>query len=187
MSDRQDQLQYKDMVVHCKRQPYDVYVGRPSRGAPPGDLCQWGNPFNMKNQTQEERNRVVHEYRCWLVSQPDLVAKAQSELKGKVLACWCSPKLCHGHVLAEIANSPQYAGKQGKKVLPKEANTWTLEEEDFPTLGATATKKVQAVAKKTKPVPAQSNKKVSTNAKNGYKQRRRRKTANKTTTNEVAA
>ena len=96
---------YDHLVVHCKRQPYDVYVGRRSRGAPKGDSCEWGNPFPMKNSSDAERRRVVNCYRNWFTSQPELVAKAQRELKGKVLACWCSPKLCHGHVLAEIANS----------------------------------------------------------------------------------
>ena len=32
-----------------------------------------------------------------------------SELQGKVLGCWCSPYLCHGEVLHELAgNSPNY-------------------------------------------------------------------------------
>lgn len=27
----------------------------------------------------------------------------QGELRGKVLGCWCAPKMCHGDVLAELA------------------------------------------------------------------------------------
>jgi hypothetical protein len=27
------------------------------------------------------------------------------QLKGKVLGCWCVPERCHGHALAELANS----------------------------------------------------------------------------------
>ena len=41
-----------------------------------------------------------------LLADADLVQRVRSELPGKRLACWCSPKLCHCHVLACIANSP---------------------------------------------------------------------------------
>jgi len=59
----------------------------------------------MKNKSEEERSRVVGQYREFLYSQPGLLEKARRELRGKVLGCWCAPKLCHGHVLAEAANS----------------------------------------------------------------------------------
>jgi hypothetical protein len=35
-----------------------------------------------------------------------MIEKAKRELKGKVLGCWCSPKACHGDILAKIANEP---------------------------------------------------------------------------------
>ena len=80
-------------VVHCKKAEYDVYIGRPG---------PWGNPFVVgEHGTREE---VVEQYAEWLLSQPDLVAKAKKDLKGKVLGCWCAPKLCHGDILSEIAN-----------------------------------------------------------------------------------
>ena len=94
---------YRNVVVHCQgSQPYDVYVGRNCRGAPT-TLGEWGNPFRIT--AQATRQKVIRDYRAWLVAQPKLVAKARWELKGKVLACWCAPQLCHGHVLAEIANA----------------------------------------------------------------------------------
>ena len=79
-------------VVHCKRSPFDVYVGRPSK---------WGNPFTIgKDGT---RQQVIDKYRAWLLTQPDLIASIP-ELKGKILGCWCSPKPCHADVLAYLAN-----------------------------------------------------------------------------------
>lgn len=79
-------------VVHCKHQLYDVYIGRPSK---------WGNPFILgTNGTREE---VIAKYREWLINQPDLMNQI-SELKDKVLGCWCVPNACHGHVLSEFAN-----------------------------------------------------------------------------------
>lgn len=80
-------------VVHCKRNPYDVYIGRPG---------PFGNPFEIgKDGNREE---VVEKYAEWVLTQPELLAKIRSELKGKVLGCWCAPKLCHGDIIAELAN-----------------------------------------------------------------------------------
>lgn len=79
-------------VVHCKMEPYDVYIGRPSK---------WGNPFVIgRDGTRKE---VVEKYREWIKNQPELIASLE-ELKDKVLACWCSPQACHGDVLAEMVN-----------------------------------------------------------------------------------
>ncbi len=93
----------KKFVVHCKKEPYDVYIGRPSI---------FGNPFTHKQCTQAEivvssREEAVSKFEEWLLSKPDLVAKAKKELKGKVLGCWCSPLSCHGDVLARIANKEE--------------------------------------------------------------------------------
>jgi hypothetical protein len=79
-------------VVHCKKSRYDVYIGRPSK---------WGNPFEIgKDGTREE---VIEKYREWIIKKPALM-NALSELKGKVLGCWCSPKACHGDVLVELSD-----------------------------------------------------------------------------------
>jgi hypothetical protein len=83
----------KIRVVHCKREAYDVYIGRPSK---------WGNPFVIgKDGTREQ---VIEKYGRWLTSQTALMA-ALPELKGKTLGCWCAPHTCHGDVLAELANA----------------------------------------------------------------------------------
>lgn len=81
------------LVVHCKRSPFDVYVGRPSA---------WGNPFRMPDEAR--RAETVARYREWILTQPHLLERAKAELRGKRLGCWCAPKACHGDVLAEIAN-----------------------------------------------------------------------------------
>lgn len=82
------------LVVHCKKEPYDVYIGRPSK---------WGNPFKV-GEGGATREEVVGWYEDWLLEQPDLVAAVRLELRGKVLGCWCAPQACHGDVLARIAN-----------------------------------------------------------------------------------
>lgn len=79
-------------VVHCKSQPYDVYIGRPSK---------WGNPFVIgKDGTRDE---VIQKYADWIKTQPELMA-ALPELKDKVLGCWCRPYKCHGDILTKLAN-----------------------------------------------------------------------------------
>lgn len=86
-------------VVHCKKEPYDVYIGRPS---------PYGNPFSHKADTLARfrvatRDEAVIKYEAWVRSQPELVARIKRELRGKVLGCWCHPKRCHGDILAKIA------------------------------------------------------------------------------------
>ena len=81
------------LVVHCKREAYDVYIGRPSK---------WGNPFAIGEDGT--RAEVIEKYRAWIVQQPHLMA-ALHELKGKRLGCWCAPRACHGDVLAELADA----------------------------------------------------------------------------------
>jgi len=94
-------------VVHCKRDPYDVYIGRPSK---------WGNPFSHKNGTKAEhlvgsREEAIVAYHDWLVSDgKHLIEQAKIELKGKTLGCWCSPKPCHGDILVMFANEGDASG-----------------------------------------------------------------------------
>ncbi len=80
-------------VVHCKKEPYDVYIGRPSK---------WGNPFEIGKDGSREH--VIFLYGEWLLENPSL-REDIPELIGKVLGCWCSPKLCHGDLLADLANN----------------------------------------------------------------------------------
>lgn len=88
----------KTKVVHCKKEKYDIYIGRPSK---------WGNPFTIgKDGTRDE---VIQKYREWIKTQPQLL-NSLYELKGKVLGCWCYPKACHGDVLVELIEDCQKRG-----------------------------------------------------------------------------
>jgi hypothetical protein len=83
-------------VVHCKREAFDVYIGRPARGLK-GSI--WGNPFVIgRDGTREE---VIVKYRTYILSKPELLEQLES-LRGKTLACWCKPLACHGDVLIEL-------------------------------------------------------------------------------------
>lgn len=79
-------------VVHCKKEAYDVYIGRPSK---------WGNPYQIG--IHGTRDEVIQKYRDMILGNRTLMA-ALPELRGKTLGCWCAPEACHGDVLIELAN-----------------------------------------------------------------------------------
>jgi len=79
-------------VVH-KRNPHDVYIGRPSK---------WGNPFSVEEYGRAEAIAKYEEYvldnlRTGIWAEEELL-----ELDGKILGCWCAPKACHGDILLKI-------------------------------------------------------------------------------------
>jgi Domain of unknown function (DUF4326) len=86
-------------VVH-KREPHDVFIGRPS---------PWGNPFSHLARSAAQfrvptREAAIAEYERWLRAQPELVLRVRAELRGRVLGCYCKPLACHGDVLARVAD-----------------------------------------------------------------------------------
>lgn len=95
----------KPRIVHCKKESYDVYIGRPSK---------WGNPYSHLPANRRtapfgaaNREAAIEAYRIWinLPENIQLREDAIKELRGKTLGCWCAPKPCHGAVLLEIANN----------------------------------------------------------------------------------
>ena len=88
-------------VVHCKKEPHDVYIGRPSK---------WGNPYSHKDDTIAKykvatRQEAIEAYRDYILNgEGKHLLEDLHELEGKVLGCWCKPKSCHGDILIEIIN-----------------------------------------------------------------------------------
>jgi hypothetical protein len=80
-------------VVHCRKDPYDIYIGRPS---------DWGNPF--VRGVDGNRRQVIAKHAAWIHTQPALLARIHT-LKGKRLGCWCAPRPCHGDILASLADA----------------------------------------------------------------------------------
>lgn len=97
-------------VVHFKKEPFDVYIGRPTI---------YGNPWSFKGGTKAEfivdsREESVANYEKWLIGSDfkDVLQVKRKQilenlplLKGKILGCWCFPRACHGDVLEKMANS----------------------------------------------------------------------------------
>ena len=86
-------------VVHCKKEDYDVYIGR-------GSI--WGNPYKIGKDGN--RDEVIEKYRKYILARPELINRL-SELEGKVLGCWCRPARCHGDVLIELIEHSFEYGK----------------------------------------------------------------------------
>ena len=79
-------------IVHCKKAPFDLYIGRPSK---------WGNPFEIgKDGTRAD---VIKKYREHILNSKELF-NSLHELEGLTLGCWCSPLPCHGDVLIDLYN-----------------------------------------------------------------------------------
>lgn len=80
------------IVVHCKKSPFDVYIGRPSK---------WGNQHKVGPTT---RGEAIEKYVQDLIEDPFLLSHL-NEIQGKVLGCYCKPEACHGDILARLANA----------------------------------------------------------------------------------
>jgi hypothetical protein len=88
-------------VVHCQKESYDVYIGRPSK---------WGNPFSHKEKSLAEfkistSEDAIKAYKDWIENgEGKHLLNDLEELKDKRLGCWCYPNPCHGDVLVSLVN-----------------------------------------------------------------------------------
>jgi hypothetical protein len=92
----------------------DVYIGRLPSG------MHWGNPFSHLYSTNvatikvKTRDEAIECFRQWISGtafqsvEPERrawILANLKDLKGKTLGCFCSPKSCHGEILAELADA----------------------------------------------------------------------------------
>lgn len=90
-------------VINIKKEklsdyPNGLYIGRANKwlGLPES---KWHNPFPMKKES--DRPEVIRKFRIYILSREDLMNSLE-ELDGKVLGCYCNPRMCHGNVLLEL-------------------------------------------------------------------------------------
>jgi len=86
-------------IVHCKKEPYDVYIGRKNKNL---QQSKWANPFVIGKDG--DRDFCIEKYELWLNTQPELLHSV-GELNGRILGCWCFPDKCHGNILEEYSSS----------------------------------------------------------------------------------
>ena len=73
-----------------------VYIGRKMyMGGWRLEKSPFANPYTGN------REEICQKYKEYITNNPKLMAML-SKLKGKTLACWCSPEQCHGDILREL-------------------------------------------------------------------------------------
>lgn len=95
-------------------------IGRSSSGLGPGEVAlhALANPYSFKEGTTAQyrvttREETIERYGAWLlakVAQKDqaicgalnTIYRAAKAGRKVSLACFCAPKACHGHVVAEL-------------------------------------------------------------------------------------
>jgi hypothetical protein len=90
-------------VVHFKKEPYDIYIGR----LPNGKYNKWAYPKELRESFPEgtPRKVIVAAYEEYLLSNEELM-NSLYELRDKTLGCWCKNlggggKSCHGDILVK--------------------------------------------------------------------------------------
>jgi Domain of unknown function (DUF4326) len=74
-----------------KSEPYDIFIGRPSK---------FSNPYEMG--IDGTRSEVIQKFEKYFRNHPQLEALIE-ELDGKRISCWCSiDQNCHGDSIISI-------------------------------------------------------------------------------------
>lgn len=91
-------------VVHCQREPFDVYIGR-------GKGSILGNPYtHLSGKTiaifqVATREEAISRFKAYAWARMFLDKKfcdAVLACDGKTLGCWCKPKSCHGDCFDDL-------------------------------------------------------------------------------------
>jgi len=102
VAERRPEIDHLVMSMRKRNKDFNVRIDRES---------MWGNPYQNKDPLLVKlavetgfhpRDVSVALYSMRLMRAPTLARLARG-LANKRLGCWCSPKLCHGHVLALAA------------------------------------------------------------------------------------
>ena len=96
MSGRVENLRHEDLGDA-------VYVGRasPRRGLAESAFA---NPYKIGQDGT--RAEVIQKYLSWLLGRQELLLRLP-DLRGRRLACWCSPEPCHADVLVELVDADE--------------------------------------------------------------------------------
>lgn len=101
-------IHIKDAPEAWQQNPHFVYIGRGNarKGLP---QSKWHNPYRIEDAPacfhleSERRAWAINTFAAHLQTSDELLVDLP-ELAGKTLVCFCSPKKCHGGVLAHWWN-----------------------------------------------------------------------------------
>ena len=89
-------------VVHVRRQPFTLYIGRKCREFRDS---KWRDPFSGI-----DRFKNIRDYEQYV--RMSSLMDCLHELDGQTLGCWCHPKACHGDVLKRLREEQLERKKQ---------------------------------------------------------------------------
>ena len=120
----------KTTVVNLRKEPYDVYIGRPGKG----QSGYFGNPVLSERPCDvcddiHDRGGTIECFEKWarerIETDPEYRRRVR-ELAGKTLGCFCKPRRCHGDVLAQMADELAASGRDKyQDALPHDVRGWT--------------------------------------------------------------
>ena len=90
----------EDLIRWAEESGRFIYIGDAVRHTP-YQRSPWFNPAKGR---KTDHDQAVNQYRSYILKRSDLLARL-TELRGKVLGCWCYPKACHGNILIELGYS----------------------------------------------------------------------------------
>ncbi len=102
----------KTRVVNMRREPFDVYIGRPGKG----EAGLFGNPVRIGAVCDECGERHYTAGATLPCYERYLAARLAADrgfcvaffaLAGKTLGCFCKPGPCHGDVMAKVLDSAE--------------------------------------------------------------------------------
>jgi len=90
-------IHIKDTPAGWRSDPQYVYIGRGSK---------WGNEYSHLPNSRAKYKVKTRDEACDMFVQHQLPGLTDdiSELRDKILVCFCHPERCHGHTLARAAD-----------------------------------------------------------------------------------
>jgi hypothetical protein len=107
-------------VVNLRRDPYDVYIGRPGRGEAGyfGNPCVAGRVCGVCGQLHDGGGDTLGCFERYFNDRlkRDWEFRARVlGLVGKTLGCFCKPKPCHGDIIAAWVDGQAFAAAEASK------------------------------------------------------------------------
>ena len=97
-------------VVHCKKSPFDLYIGRKNTKYHFGNIAshQTGTLAPIRVQSREEAIKAFEDWldgKAYQEIEPErrkwIIKRIPTIPQDFTLGCWCSPQDCHGRILKE--------------------------------------------------------------------------------------
>lgn len=88
----------KPTVVDIRQLASAEYIGRAVQGR---TASPWQNPHKLPADTPADRAKCINAYVRTILASDQ--RRHLHTLRAKTIGCWCAPKLCHGHALADLS------------------------------------------------------------------------------------